>query len=118
MNDFMTSILGNYSIGQTLAFFVFFLMGLVLYQFQEVKQRDKWSINTPHDFYLKFLILDNLKRFAVAFILIYVQFRFYHELTGQELTEFTSLLIGYMGNGLADFGKRNLGVLREKREKL
>jgi len=118
MNDFWLSVVGGYTFGQTMAMFFFFVIGLILYQLQEVKQRDVESKNTPKKFSLGFLLKDNIKRFLIAFILIYIQFRFFKELTGQELTEFTALLVGYMGNGLSDFGKRNLKVLQENRNKI
>lgn len=85
---------------------------------QEVNQRNVKSKRTPKKFSWKFLIKDNAKRFVLSALLIYIQFRFYYELTGQELTEFTALLVGYMGNGLADFGKRNIRTLQNKRDEM
>lgn len=118
MNDIAISILGNYSFGQFVGFCFFFLIGLAMYQFQEVNERNKKSPHSPYKFSFKFMIVDNLRRFVVAAIFIYVQFRFFKELTGQELTEFTALLIGYMGNGLANFEKRNIRTLKRKRHEL
>lgn len=118
MTDFTNSILGTYSIGQVFSFCFFFLIGFIIYQMQEVNQRNVKSKRTPKKFSWKFLIKDNAKRFVLSALLIYIQFRFYYELTGQELTEFTALLVGYMGNGLADFGKRNIRTLQNKRDEM
>jgi hypothetical protein len=118
MNDFWISVFGEYTLGQTLSMFFFFIIGLTLYQLQEVKQRNVESKRTPKKFNLWFLLKDNVKRFFLAILLIYIQFRFFKELTGQELTEFTALLVGYMGNGIADFSKRNVKGLQGKRNGL
>lgn len=118
MNDFIISIFGNYSIGQILALIFFFLIGLALYSLQEVRERNVQSKSTPIPFSFVFFIMDNAKRFLLVFILIFIQFRFFKELTGQELTEFTAFLIGYAGNGIGGFSKRNIKLLQANRDKL
>jgi len=118
MENLINNILGGYSAWQFISFVFFFLIGLAIYSVQETRERDIESKFTPKKFNFKFFILDNLRRFALAILLIYVQFRFFKELTGQELTEFTALLIGYAGNGISGFGKRNIKALQANRDKL
>lgn len=118
MEDFIKSVIGDYSFGLWLAYFFFAIIGSIAFSWMEVSDRDKASPKTPVKFRLTFFILDNIKRFVATAILIYVQFRFYKELSGNPLNEYTALLIGFGADGLAGFSKKRTKLLQADREKL
>lgn len=118
MDDFLMSIFGTYTAGQWIAYMYFALMGALIYSWREVKDRDVQGTKTPVKFSFRFLIRDNIKRYILTLLLIYIQFRFFKEMTGYELTEYTALLIGFSSDGLSGISKNTTKYLQADREKL
>ena len=118
MEDFINSVLGGYSLGMWLAYFFFAMLGAAAFSWMEVTNRDRNSVKTPIKFRWKFFCLDNIKRYIATGILIYLQFRFFKELTGTGLSEYVAVLIGFGGDGIAGFSKKRAKILQADREKL
>ena len=118
MEEFLKSILGDYSAGLWFAYFFFALLGAAAFSWIEVSNRDKNSVKTPFKFRWNFFVSDNLKRYIATGILIYIQFRFFKDLSGSALSEYVAFLIGFGSDGLAGFSKRSSKILQADREKL
>lgn len=118
MEEFLKSILGDYSIPMWFAYFFFAVLGTAAFSWIEVSSRDKASVKTPVKFRWKFFAFDNLKRYVATGILIYIQFRFFKELSGSSLSEYVAFLIGFGSDGLAGFSKRSTKILQADRDKL
>lgn len=118
MEDFIKSILGDYSIGLWCAYFFFALLGTAAFSWSEVSDRDKKSVKTPFNFSWRFFVSDNFKRYIATGILIYIQFLFFKELSGSPLSLYVAFLIGFGSDGLAGFSKRSSKILQADREKL
>jgi hypothetical protein len=91
-----------------------------------VQKRDVQSANTPQDFSVKFLILDNWKRMLNSFLVIWVMLRFYPELLPKEvylaIPETAELLfavlIGFSFDKLSEFLKEKANILSVNRKKI
>lgn len=118
MEDFIRSVLGGYSAGMWMAYLFFALLGVIAYSWMEVRGRNRNSSATPKYFSWRFFAFDNLKRYIAVIILIYVQFRFFANITGTELSEYVAFLVGFGSDGIAGFSKRGTKLLRADREKL
>lgn len=118
MEDFIHSLIGDYSFGLWMAYFFFSVLGVMAFSWMEVKDRDKASVKTPVKFRLNFFVLDNIKRYIAVAILIYIQFRFFKELSGNPLNEYTAFLIGFGSDGIIGFSKKRTKLLQADREKL
>lgn len=118
MKEFLTIIFGSMSFACWVAYLLFSLLGSFVFTATEVNERDALSNCTPFHFSLKFLALDNLKRYMLTVILIFIQMRFWKDLSGSELTPYTSLLMGFSMDGIAGFSKRIIPQLQADREKI
>lgn len=94
MNKFLNLILGTNDVPTYLAAFFFAMIGVAIILLLKSKKRDKTSVNTPFEFSLKFLILDNLKEILLGFLLIIIALRFSVEYAGVELTMWYALAVG------------------------
>lgn len=111
-------LFGGYSVWELIGYGVFFILGMFLYSYLEVENRNKLSNNTPKKFSWKFFYKDNIKRYVASVLLVYVLFRFFIEMTGQELNEFTALLMGFTGDGVIGMKKKSIKGLNTNRDNL
>ena len=118
MKEFIAIIFGSMSFACWLAYLLLAIIGSFVFTATEVNERDVLSDRTPFHFSLRFLALDNLKRYALTLLLIFIQMRFWKDLSGSELTPYTSLLMGFSMDGIAGFSKRVIPQLQADREKL
>ncbi|MFA6573719.1 MAG: hypothetical protein WCT13_06180 [Patescibacteria group bacterium] len=118
MEEFLKSILGDYSVPMWFAYSFFALLGTAAFSWIEVKNRDKASVKTPVKFRWKFFVFDNLRRYIATGILIYIQFRFFKELSGSNLSEYVAFLIGFGSDGIAGTSKRTSKLLQADRDRL
>lgn len=94
MNKFEKLILGTNDLPTYLAAFFFAMIGVAIILLLKSKKRDKLSKNTPYEFNLKFLIIDNLKEILLGFLLIIIALRFSVEYAGVELTMYYAFAVG------------------------
>ena len=118
MEKLWLMLFGGYDIWELIGYSVFFVLGMFLYSYLEVENRNKLSNNTPKKFSWKFFYKDNLKRYFASVLLVYVLFRFFIEMTGQELNEFTAMLMGFTGDGVIGMKKKSIKGLNTNRDKL
>lgn len=110
--EFWELVLGDLTSAKVCAYALFSVIGIVVHLGGEVKTRNKESKRTPKKFKGKFFVKDNLKRWIVTVLLLFVLIRFYKEFTGQELVPFTALLLGFSAEGLSGFAKRKIVKLQ------
>jgi len=118
MEEFLNSLFGTYSTGMWFAYFFFAIIGTIAFSWIEVKNRDKNSIKTPFRFKWRFFIFDNIKRYVATAIIIYIQFRFYKEISHSDMSEYAAVLIGFNSDGIAGVVKRVTKILQIDRAKL
>ena len=118
MDEFKQIILGDITVGYFFGMLFWSLVGFLIFTWMEIKQRDVSSIKTPKKFKIMFWLKDNWKRFIVTALFIFVQFRFYYEITGQELTPYIALLMGLGSDAISGFSKKSYKELQSDREKL
>ena len=116
MNELYEILFLSYSIPQMIGYSIFFIFGIFMYSYLEVDNRDKSSKNTPTKFNWKFFYKDNLKRYLATILVVYISFRFFVEITGNPLDEFTAFLLGFTGDGIVGMNKKKLKQLQYKRE--
>lgn len=80
--------------------FVGCLVNLYLYA---VNTRNKYSPDTPQKFSVGFLMLDNIQRLFIGFIISFIFIRFSVELVGSEPTIYLGLAYGLVSDKLASF---------------
>lgn len=101
MNKLIESILGGYDFFAFLGFLFWALIGAyILVQFN-ANNRDVISVRTPVSFSWAFWFKDNVRRVVFNGVLIIVAIRFSKDITGREINEFWSLVIGLSSDGLA-----------------
>ena len=118
MGELFEMLLGGYTIWQTIGFYFFMFLGITTYSLLEVQNRDIDSKNTPRYFSWKFWYKDNIKRYIATILFLYIQFRFFKELTGNDLSEYTSFLLGFSSDGLVGMKKKSTKFLHSNREKI
>lgn len=94
MNKFEKLMLGTNDVPTYLAAFLFAMIGVLIILLLKSKKRNKTSLNTPFDFSIKFLIMDNLREILLGFLLIIIALRFSVEYAGVELTMWYALAVG------------------------
>lgn len=94
MNKFEKLMLGTNDVPTYLAAFLFAMFGVAIILLLKSNKRNKTSLNTPFNFSLKFLVLDNLKEIVLGFLLIIIALRFSIEYAGVELTMWYALGVG------------------------
>jgi hypothetical protein len=118
MEELFKMLFGNLSVWGFIGFLIWALIGAFDFSQMELSDRNPQSEKTPRKFSLKFWIMDNWRRWLVTLILIFILFRFYPELTGQPLTEYTAFLTGFGSDTITGFTKRKFTLLQANREKL
>ncbi len=118
MKEFLSLVLGDISIAKYLACLLFAILGVAVFTFTEVSGRDVKSEKTPILFSWKFLALDNIKRYVLTGILIFLQFRFSEEVFHVDLNVYTALTMGFNADGLAGIAKQFFAFLKADREML
>lgn len=118
MKEFLSLVFGDISLAMYLACFLYAAIGAGVYTYAEVSGRNVESVNTPRKFSIKFLLLDNIKRYFLTIILIFLQFRFSKETLGVDLNPYVALSMGFSADGLAGIGKRLTSILKVNRQKL
>lgn len=73
-------LLGTNSINKMLAMMLFANIGVALVTWYNTTKRDVYSKSTPTKFSLIFWLKDNLPRFAILEISLFILIRFYQEL--------------------------------------
>ena len=117
MEKLMEMLFGSYDIWDLLGYSIFFVLGMFLYSYLEVENRNVQSTNTPKEWSWKFWVMDNWRRYIGSVVLIYIIFRFFIELTGNELSEFTALMMGFTGDGIVGMKKKSIKTLHRSRDK-
>jgi hypothetical protein len=118
MDDLINSITGGISTGMFFSYLFFVLIGAAINIYMDIDTRDVESKNTPKKFSWKFNFLDNRKRYFATLLLIYVGIRFFEQMNGSPLTEYTALLMGFSFDRISQFGKKTSNILKEDRKKL
>lgn len=105
--EFITSVLGNYTLGSWFAYMFFAIVGTILFTSGEVGHH---VIHKGRRKKFKFglFLRDNVKRFLITVLLIYIQFRFYEQISGSEMSEYSAFLIGFTSDGISGMSKRNI----------
>jgi len=117
-SEVIEMLIGGYTLGEMIGLFIFMILGFILFTLLEVENRDKESNKTPKKFSWRFFALDNIKRYVASLLLTYVFFRFYDDLTGQALTPFNALMLGFMGDGIVGMQKKKFQILKANREEV
>lgn len=94
LNTFLLRILGNVTLTDYLFYLFFIGIGVLISVRFIAKGRNKISDNTPYKFNIKFFIVDNLPRVFLSIIKCFVLIRFWTEITGHELSEYSCIFIG------------------------
>jgi hypothetical protein len=118
MKEFFEIIFGAMSAGQWLAYLLLAVLGTVLFTWMEVDQRDVASPRTPKSFSWSFLARDNIRRYILTLLLIFVQMRFFKDINGVDLTPYMAIVLGFGSDGIAGFSKRKIKRLQADRERL
>ena len=100
----------NTTIEQFVVSLVFALIGVIISLLIHASNRDKDSVRTPYKWSWLFLFSDNAKRLLLNLILIIIALRFYPELFGKEITQWSSLLLGVSFDKIAEL-LRNKNIL-------
>ncbi len=119
MKEFFEIIFGTMSFAMWMAYIALALIGTAVFSATEVESRNIQSTSTPKKFFWKFWATDNIKRYYVTLLIIFINFRFFKDINGGiEITPYIAFLIGFGSDGIAGFGKRKMKVLQADREKL
>lgn len=118
MKEFLEIIFGNMSLPQWWAFLVLAIIGSIAFSGMEVIDRNVESPKTPRKFSWNFLAKDNIKRYFLTALLVFIQIRFYSDINHVDLTPYTAILIGFDADGIAGFAKRNAKIMQADRKKL
>lgn len=118
MNEFVESIIGTTAPAKMLGMVIFIALGWALAILQDTNTRNVNSTATPAQFSWRFFFLDNIKRIALTLIIVFVQLRFFEQLTGQPLNEYTAFLLGFSSDCVSAMGKRNSKILQQDRDKI
>lgn len=97
---FIEQILGPGDIGTFLAAIFYAMVGVVILLLLSSAKRDQTKVSTPDNFSWGYLIIDNLKRLLLGFLLILVSLRFSREIFGAELTMYFAFGIGLISDML------------------
>lgn len=116
--EVLEMIIGGYTLGEMIGLMFFMILGFIMFTILDVENRDVSSKKTPSKFSWKFFALDNIRRYIGSLLLTYVFFRFYDDLTGQMLTPFNALMMGFMGDGIVGMQKKKMKILKSNREKV
>lgn len=118
MEEFLSIIFGSMTFASWFGYLLLSLLGSFIFTVTEVKTRDALSNSTPFYFSFKFLAFDNIKRYLFTLLLIFIQMRFWKDLSGSDMTPYTALLLGFSMDGISGFSKRMIPQLQEDRTKL
>ncbi len=116
--DFLQHILGDFTLGSWLAYFAFALIGVMIYSYNDVKNRSVPSKRSPIKFSWLFFLKDNVKKFIMTMLLIYIQFRFYEQLSGSPMNDYAAFLMGFTADGLSGMSKKQTEKLVGKRKEI
>lgn len=94
MKEFNDAVLGGYSIGQFAGYFFWAIMGVFIVVQFNVNTRDRKGDRTPEQFKWSFWFRDNARRVAFNVALIFATIRFSQQVTGREINEWWSFVIG------------------------
>lgn len=101
---FLIHFLGNQPWPWWLAVLIWALVGcLVNLYLYAVNTRNKYSPDTPQKFSVGFLMMDNIQRLFIGFIVSFIFIRFSVELIGSESTIYLGLVYGLVSDKLASF---------------
>lgn len=101
MSKLIESILGGYDFFTFLGFLFWALIGAYIVVQFNANNRDVISVRTPVSFSWGFWFKDNVRRVVFTSVLIITTVRFSKDITGREINEFWSLVIGLSSDGLA-----------------
>lgn len=118
MDDLTNMILGEFSLWQFIGLFIFAIMGVLLHSFKDVGDRNMESPNTPKNFSFKFYYRDNIKKYIANIVALYIVLRFFPNLFGHDLSEFSAFLLGFSGDSIMTTFKKKSKTLQVDREKL
>ena len=119
MSEFLEIIFGQLSAAYVAGMMVWAGIGFVIYNFLEVNERDVLGEKTPKKFKWGFYLIDNWKRIIGTILLVFVQFRFFEQLSGgQELTPYVALVMGMSSDAISSFGKKSTTFMQADRKKL
>jgi hypothetical protein len=118
MGEILKIIFGDYTFIQLFGFFWFLMIGYIIYGLNESNGRNVQSSNTPIKWNWKFWFYDNWRRYLATILTTYVFFRFYIEFVGHPLTNFETLMIGLIGDGIGASLKAKVKAISADRKKL
>lgn len=110
----MKEVIGTVTMPQI----VFSLVGVSIMLLIDSNKRFPPSQDTPYEWRVWFLILDNWKRITLNLLLIFVTLRFFPEIFGIQLTGLWCLSIGMSFDKLAEIIKSKTSFLDVNRDKL
>lgn len=104
LDQFLSHFLGEQAWPWWLAVLTWAFIGcLVNLYLYAVNTRDKNSLQTPNQFSIKFLMLDNIQRLVIGLVVTFIFIRFSVELIGSEPTIYLGLGYGLISDKLAGF---------------
>lgn len=92
--EFNDAVLGGYNVGRFLGFVFWAIVGAYITVQFTANRRDPSSTRTPEKFSWRFWFRDNARRVLFVLVCILTTLRFSQDITGRELNEFWSLVIG------------------------
>lgn len=114
----LQKLIGSVDPQTFIASFLFALIGVALSLLLHTTKRDVRSDNTPFAFSWSFLLKDNIRRIIAGLLLIYVAIRFYPDLFGEPMTDWTALGIGLAIDKVAELLKNHTNLLSVNRDKI
>lgn len=98
MEDFKNVVIGSMNTGAFLGYLFIACFTALLVLANRANKKRKTSINTPDNFNLKFMFLDNALSLFLQLGVIILGIRFSNEMIGQEATGWVSAIIGFGSN--------------------
>lgn len=93
-----------------IALFLFALLGALLNLLFDISERDKSSTRTPESFNFKFMLKDNIVRFAISVLLIYFGIIFSEAIFGVAITIQLAVCLGFSLDAVAVIIKNKFKV--------
>jgi hypothetical protein len=114
----LQKIIGDNDLASFGSAWFFCIIGVAISLLWHTTKRDPQSAATPVCFDLKFLMLDNIKRFVLGFLLIYVVIRFYPNFFHESINDYAALGVGLGFDKIAELIKGNSTLLDMNRNKI
>lgn len=110
--DFYQIILGNFTPGMFLGYIAIMFIGAAISLLMDVSKRDKTSRRSPNRFSWWFLLKDNIKRFFLVILIMYVFIRFSDMLFEGQPLDWVLLIMGYNFDNLISKAREKFETLK------